>query len=83
MENKKVVYAIVGGVTLLASAGIIYYMLNKGEKVPVADEVSAEDKKCLDAIKEIGPVKKDTNGNLDFEYLLKFCEVVGRHAKAK
>ena len=83
MENKKVVYGIVGGVTLLASAGIIYYMLNKGEKVTVADEVSVEDKKCLEASKEIGPAKKDRKGNLEFEYLLKFCEVVGRHAKAK
>ena len=84
MENKKVVYGIVGGVTLLASAGLIYYMMSKTDKVAIEEETgSKEDKKCVDAIKALGPVKNDANGKLDFEYLLKFCETVGRHAKAK
>jgi hypothetical protein len=86
MDNKKVVYGVVGGVVLLASAGIIYYMVNKSEKVPVVEEEvpsEVDNNACLKAIKEIGPVIKDANGQLDFEYLLKFCEVVGRHAKAK
>jgi hypothetical protein len=83
MENKKVVYGVIGGVTLLASAGIIYYMWNRAEKVAVDDGLSDEDRKCVEAIKKLGPVRKDKNGNLDFEYLLQFCEVVGMHAKAK
>lgn len=37
----------------------------------------------MKAIADLGPVKKDKDGKLDFEYLLKFCEVVGTHAKAK
>ena len=85
MENKKVVYGVIGGVTLLASAGIIYYMMNR-EKLPAESSSSEEDKadnKCLENIKALGPVKLDKNGKLEFEYLLKFCEVVGRHAKAK
>jgi hypothetical protein len=60
MNNKKVVYGIVGGVVLLASAGIIYYITNKSEKVSVGEvEVDSEDdnKACLKAIKDLGPVK--------------------------
>ena len=31
----------------------------------------------------MGPAKFGSNGKLEFEYLLKFCEVVGLHAKTK
>jgi hypothetical protein len=75
ISNKKVLFGVVGGVTLLASAGIIYYMRNRAEKVVLPEE----DRKCVEGIKKLGPVKRDKNGNLDFEYLLQFFEVLDAH----
>jgi hypothetical protein len=76
MQNKKVVYGVIGGFSLLASAGIIYYMWNRAEKVVVPEE----DRKFAEDLKKLGPVIRDWNWNLDFEYLLQFFEVVEKHA---
>ena len=62
MDNKKVVYGVVGGVVFLASVGIIYSMMKKSDKLPVGEEEKEtpseeENNGCLKAIKEIGPVK--------------------------
>ena len=77
---------IIGVSALVGLAGAIYFLTKGEDKNVVAikeEELDDDDKKLIVKIKSIGPVIKQKNGSLDYEYLLKFCDVVGKHAKEK
>lgn len=69
--DKKVLYALLGGAAV-AVAAIVYSMSKDGE----SDEPTADD-----IIEQLGPVKRDANGMLEFDYFLKIfqiCTVYGK-----
>ena len=64
--DKKVLYALIGGVALIGAA--IAFSMSKDSAVD-------------DVLNQLGPVEKDENGKLDFEYFLKIfqiCTVYGK-----
>ena len=88
-NNKKIIFGVVGGAAIL---GIAYYMFfaNKQESKAgeVADEssLSEEDKILVQKVKDLGPLKTDDDGHINFDYLCKFSklvtiEAINRHRK--
>ena len=72
-----------GALALVGLAGLAYYM--SATKVPASkiDEtvLSQKDKELVTKVKALGTPQEDKEGNLTFDYLIKFCEIVGKHAK--
>ena len=78
-QNNKAIIGVVGGLALL---GLAYWAYSSRESsMSEADHSSDLDKQLIKKVLELGTVVKDKDGKIKFEYLLKFCECVGRQSK--
>jgi len=83
-DNKKTILLLAGCVAVLATTALIFYKYSQKEISEVPGALTKEDKKCLENIKKLGPPQFNSKTNkLEFDYLIRFCEVVGLHAKTK
>jgi len=79
-NNKKIVLGVVGGAAIL---GLAYYMFyaNKASETPRAStddisKLSEEDKALVKKVQDLGPLKLDKDGHINFDYLVKFSKLV-------
>lgn len=84
-QKKSLIYGLIGGAAVLGLAGLYLY-LNKSssqQKEAAIDVASLDedDKKLMEKIRQIGEPQFESSGELEFDYLLKFCEAVAKHAK--
>jgi hypothetical protein len=72
-KDKKVLYALIGGATLLIGAAIISHLSQTVEDSPIDDDLD-----------KLGPLKREEDGRyLDFEYFIKVFELSTTYAKMK
>lgn len=72
-KDKKVLYALIGGATLLVGAAIIAHFSQTVEDSPIDDDLD-----------KLGPLKREEDGRyLDFEYFIKVFELSTTYAKMK
>ena len=65
--DKKVLYALIGGAAIVGAA--IIFSMSKGES------------QVDDILDKLGPVEREENGKLEFEYFLKIfkeCTIYGK-----
>ena len=65
-KDKKVLYALIGGATLLVGAALLAHMsAGQVEESPIDDDLD-----------KLGPLKREEDGRyLDFEYFIKVFEL--------
>merc|ERR1712153_185825 len=72
-KDKKLLYALIGGATLLVGAAIISHMSGQVEESPIDQD-----------LENLGPLRREEDGRyLDFEYFIKVCELSTMYAKMK
>ena len=73
-KDKKVMYALIGGATLLVGAALIAHMSSEAvEENPIDDDLD-----------KLGPITREEDGrHLDFEYFIKVFELSTTYAKMK
>ena len=73
-KDKKVLYALIGGATLLVGAALLAHMsAGQVEESPIDDDLD-----------KLGPLKREEDGRyLDFEYFIKVFELSTTYAKMK
>ena len=78
-KNKHIIIAsLIGTATILG----LYYYYSKEEDLAISyDNLSDLDKELIKKIKDLGIPPKDKDGNISFNYLYKFCDIVGQHTK--
>jgi hypothetical protein len=74
--DKKVMYALIGGVAVVGAA-IAYYAVNK-EKVEEEEEGDMEDD-----LAELGEPQFEPSGMLKFEYFLKIFQICSFYGKTQ
>jgi len=73
-KDKKVMYALIGGATLLVGAALIAHMSSAAvEENPIDDDLD-----------KLGPLKREEDGRyLDFDYFINVFELSTKYAKMK
>jgi len=72
-KDKKLLYALIGGATLLVGAAIISHMSGQVEESPIDQD-----------LENLGPLRREEDGRyLDFEYFIKVFELSTMYAKMK
>lgn len=71
--SKNVKYALIGGAAVVLAAISYHYMTNKA-----SDTVEADIDEDLD---KLGPLKRDANEMIDFDYFIKIFQISSFYAK--
>ena len=66
MQDKRVVYALVGGAVAIVGAAVAYTIYSSKAEQVVTEEESIENE-----LEELGEPAYEANGMLKFEYFLK------------
>ena len=70
-DNKIWKYGLIGAGALVSASLVLYYVINR----------SGSNKKCFEEIDALGPVMKDANGMLSFNYYKDIFMIISKHAK--
>lgn len=73
--NNNWKYLVLGGAAVVASALLFNYFLSS--------ETESSMSKCYEEVEALGPVKKESNGILGFNYYKDLFAIVGRHGRLR
>lgn len=68
--NKKVLYALLGGAAVVGAAVAFHFLSSKEAGDTLGDD-----------LEQLGPVEREENGMLKFEYFLKIFQICSFYGK--
>ena len=72
MQDKRVIYSLVGGAAVLVGAALLTHYLSQKEPNPIDDEIDS-----------LGNLQRDATGHIEFEQFIKIFEISANHAKSE
>jgi len=72
MVDKKVMYALIGGVAVVGAAIAFHFMSKEGDSA---------DSGLDDDLDQLGPLELDENGRIKFEQFLKIFQICSFYGK--
>lgn len=70
MQDKRVMYGLLGGAAVLVGAALISHYLSQKEPDAFNEDVDG-----------LGPLQRDGTGHIEFEQFIKIFEISANHAK--